>query len=395
MTKPPPAGTLWTVKDPKAKAARKTGGAKCGRPKRAKAPSRRDGARAALAAAACIAATAAFALGAAFLRELRAVPAADLPSAAVAPAEKPVQDETPAVTGRPLPLEAPPAAPPPEEKRPAPPPSVVRTPAPSRPVAGGGSAPSGRRTAAPAASRPAAPPERPDPRRRKGRVAFVIDDAGNNLRELGPFLDLPFPLTVAVLPGLPHSAEAARRIRAAGKEVILHQSMEAVGGQNPGPGAIYLGMGPDEVRRVLAANLSEVGPVVGMNNHQGSKITADRATMEVVLAFCRDNGIYFLDSRTTADSAARDAAAKLGMGIRERDVFVDNIQERAAMIRFVQEGLQKAEKKGAAVMIGHAWSSELADTLSQLYPELVEQGFSLSTISQIMMGTYEDEDTGD
>lgn len=226
-------------------------------------------------------------------------------------------------------------------------------------------------------------------------MAFVIDDAGNNLRELGPFLDLPFPLTVAVLPGLPHSAEAARRIRAAGKEVILHQPMEAVGGQNPGPGAIYLGMGPDEVRRVLAANLSEVGPVVGMNNHQGSKITADRATMEVVLAFCRDNGIYFLDSRTTADSAARDAAAKLGMGIRERDVFVDNIQERAAMIRFVQEGLQKAEKKGAAVMIGHAWSSELADTLSQLYPELVEQGFSLSTISQIMMGTYEDEDTGD
>jgi hypothetical protein len=53
-----------------------------------------------------------------------------------------------------------------------------------------------------------------------GTLVFVIDDAGNNLRELEPFLRIPGPLTIAVLPGLPYSAEAARRIRAAGKEVI-------------------------------------------------------------------------------------------------------------------------------------------------------------------------------
>jgi hypothetical protein len=132
-----------------------------------------------------------------------------------------------------------------------------------------------------------------------------------------------------------------------------------------------------------------------MNNHQGSKATADEATMEVVLAFCRERGLLFLDSRTTAKTIVPALAARTGMQIRERDVFVDNIQERAAMIRYLQEGLQKAEKKGSAVMIGHAWSSELAATLHELYPELIEQGFSLSTIARIMMGKYDDEGFGD
>ena len=252
-------------------------------------------------------------------------------------------------------------------------------------------------SAAPAASRPVSRPERePKPAPElKGTVVIVIDDAGNNLRELEPFLRFPGPLTIAVLPGLPHSAEAARRVRAAGKEVFLHQPMEALNGQNPGPGAITTGMNEAEIRAILRRNVEEVGPIIGINNHQGSKVTEDERTMTVVLDFCRERGLVFLDSRTTAESVVPAVAARTGMKIRERDVFVDNIQERAAMIRYLQEGLKKAEKKGSAVMIGHAWSSELASTLQELYPELVEQGFSLSTIARLMMGTYDDEGFGD
>jgi polysaccharide deacetylase 2 family uncharacterized protein YibQ len=222
----------------------------------------------------------------------------------------------------------------------------------------------------------------------------VIDDAGNNLRELDAFLNLPFPLTIAVLPGLPYSAEAARRIRAAGKEVFLHQPMEALGARDPGPGAIYAGMSAEKVRAILEQNLAELGPVAGMNNHQGSRITMDETIMETVLLVCREKGIYFLDSRTTADTAAPVAARRLGIMIGERDVFLDNIQDKAAMIRSVHEGLIRAEKKGAAVMIGHVWSSELASVLEELYPELAEQGYSLSTISRFMMESAAGESSG-
>jgi polysaccharide deacetylase 2 family uncharacterized protein YibQ len=226
---------------------------------------------------------------------------------------------------------------------------------------------------------------RPSPQQR-GSLAFVIDDAGNNLTELEPFLRFPGPLTIAVLPGLAYSAEAARRIRAAGKEVFLHQPMEALGGQDPGPGAIYAGMSAAEIRTIVERNIAEIGPIAGMNNHQGSKVTMDGKAMETILAICREYGIYFLDSRTTADTAAPELAKRMGMKIGERDVFIDNIQEKSAMIQAVQEGLQKTEKKGAVIMIGHTWSSELAATMEELYPELIERGFSLSTISQLIMG---------
>ena len=56
--------------------------------------------------------------------------------------------------------------------------------------------------------------------------------------------------------------------------------------------------------------------------------------------------------------------------------------------------LFRSEKRGYAIMIGHVWSAELAQTLSDLYPQLVDQGFSLSTISRIMMDGDDDEDFG-
>ncbi|MDR3161177.1 MAG: divergent polysaccharide deacetylase family protein [Spirochaetaceae bacterium] len=224
---------------------------------------------------------------------------------------------------------------------------------------------------------------------RRGTLVFVIDDAGNNLRELEPFLRFSGPLTIAVLPGLPHSAEAARRIRAAGKEVFLHQPMEALGGQNPGPGALYSGMSPAEVRSILERNLAEIGPVTGMNNHQGSKITMESRIMETVLAVCRERGLYFLDSRTTADTVVPDLSRKMALPIGERDVFLDNEPEKAAMIRSLRQGLQRAQQRGFAVMIGHTWSEKLAAVLEELYPELLGEGYSLATVSRFMRGKIE------
>jgi len=171
--------------------------------------------------------------------------------------------------------------------------------------------------------------------------------------------------------------------------------MEAVGGQNPGPGAIYSTMSEEEIRRVLEKNLTEVGPVVGINNHQGSRITSDPRIMKIVLAFCKEHGLYYIDSRTTADTVVPLVAKEIRLPIGERDVFIDNVQEKETMIRFIRDGVQKAEKKGAAVMIGHVWSSELAATLEELYPELIAQGFTLSTVSRIVMGNFEDEGFGD
>jgi polysaccharide deacetylase 2 family uncharacterized protein YibQ len=254
------------------------------------------------------------------------------------------------------------------------------------PASAPSSTPAATNTVQPVRNIPAAvqqsPPERPSVN--LGTLVFMIDDAGNNLWELEPFLRLAGPLTIAVLPGLPHSAEAARRIRAAGKEVFLHQPMEAIGAQNPGPGAIYSGMSADEIRSILKRNIAEVGPVAGINNHQGSKITMDREAVQTILAFCAENGLLFLDSRTTADTVVPVMASRLGIKIGERDVFLDNEQDKGSMLRYITGGLSRAQKNGKAVMIGHTWSPELAPLLAEQFPILTRQGYTLKTASDII-----------
>jgi len=217
-----------------------------------------------------------------------------------------------------------------------------------------------------------------------GTLVFVIDDAGNNIRELEPFLNIPGHLTIAVLPGLPNSAEAARRIRAAGKEVILHQPMEAIGGQDPGPGAIFSGMSSEEIKSVMARNIAEVGPVAGINNHQGSKITMDSDMMQTILTFCRENNLYFLDSKTTADTVAPAVARKVGIKFAERNVFIDNEQNKDAMLRYITNGLTRAQRNGLSVMIGHTWSPDLAPLLKEQYPLLIEQGYTIKKAFDII-----------
>jgi polysaccharide deacetylase 2 family uncharacterized protein YibQ len=331
--------------------------------------------------------------------EITETTAEEIPAAAVLPEKPETAEPAPETSGKKTPpseAPVPPAAKPEAAPSPAPakPPVKTEPAAPRQPPAKTNAA----QPAAPARQTPpanvktparetvpAAPPPRPSPSR-KGTLVFVIDDAGNNLTELEPFLRFPGPLTIAVLPGLPHSAEAARRIRSAGKEVFLHQPMEALGGKYPGPEAIYSGMSDAEIRAVLLRNLNEIGPIAGMNNHQGSKITMDEQMMETILSFCREQGILFLDSRTTAETAAPEAAKRLGITIGERNIFIDNEQDRASMNRSIRNGLVLAEQQGSAVMIGHTWSPELALLLTELHSSFIEQGYSLGTASALTGG---------
>ena len=217
----------------------------------------------------------------------------------------------------------------------------------------------------------------------KGKLIFVFDDAGHNLEQLQYFLDLPFPCTIAVLPKLPNSIETARRIRAAGKELILHQPMQAVNQNiNPGEGAVKPGMSREEIKKIVASNVEEIGPIAGMNNHEGSLITSDEEAMEAVLELCKEKNIYFLDSRTSSKSVVPQVAKKLNMSIWERAVFLDNKRDKAYMKKQIIDGLEIASQRGEAIMIGHVFTVDLAILLKEMYSDLTQEGYTFSTISK-------------
>lgn len=215
-------------------------------------------------------------------------------------------------------------------------------------------------------------------------LVFVFDDGGQNLYDLQKFLELPFPITIAVLPKLKYSVESAKRVRNSGHELILHQPMQAINRSvNPGPGAITPEMTEEEVRKMLLSNINEIGPIAGMNNHEGSAITADIGKMEVILKTASDCGIFFLDSRTNVKTVVPLVAKEMGYNYYERNIFLDNEKTRENALMELKKGLDIANKKGSAVMIGHVWSADfLPAFLKELYPELVKNGYKFSVVSE-------------
>ena len=215
------------------------------------------------------------------------------------------------------------------------------------------------------------------------QLVFVFDDGGQNLEHLKKFLALPFPITVAVLPQITHSRESAEMVRKSGNELILHQPMQALNAKvNPGPGAITPQMTEDEIMSVLFQNITELGQIAGMNNHEGSAITADAEKMSVVLKTASENGIYFLDSRTNSESKVPYVASELGYSYYERNIFLDNTKKRADILAELNKGLGIANKNGVAIMIGHVWSADvLPDLLNEIYPELKQKGYTFTTVS--------------
>lgn len=227
-----------------------------------------------------------------------------------------------------------------------------------------------------------APPLKTPPGGRP-QIAIVIDDLGLRHAESRRAVDLPGPLTLAFLPYGQSIAALSERARANGHEVIVHLPMEPEGRSDPGPEALRLGLGAGELEKRLTWNLAHVPGHVGVNNHMGSAMTENAAAMELVLGRLRQDGGYFLDSRTTARSTARAIAARISLPYAERDVFLDNDITAAAIERQLAETESLARRYGSAIAIGHPHAQTLK-VLEAWLPKAREKGFDLVPVSAII-----------
>ncbi len=233
----------------------------------------------------------------------------------------------------------------------------------------------------PSTRMPSAEPVRPVER---GRLALIIDDAGYDLSALQPFLELPIPLAVAVLPNLPNSAEAARRVRGAGKELLLHLPMEPEGDEDPGPGVLLTGQSAAEIERLLDAALESVPGAVGVNNHMGSKATADHAFMTGLLDALDRRGLFFVDSRTTTQTVAASEAERAGVPYLARKVFLDAVD--GGIEKSLDAAVAAAARAGSAVAIGHVQTDGLAAILRRAADGMQRSGVRPTTLSALIVG---------
>lgn len=216
-------------------------------------------------------------------------------------------------------------------------------------------------------------------------VALIIDDMGADLGMAQSFLALEVPIALAILPGLPHSKEVALAAHSRGAVVMLHLPMEPENGEaNPGPGALTTAQDDAEIGRRFADALRWAPGAQGVNNHMGSRFTVDAARMKTVLELVRRQGLFFVDSRTSADSAGYRVARELGLPAAQRDVFLDNERDVNAITAQIEELYKKAARRGHAVGIGHPYPETL-EALRRALPGLRQRGARVVPVTALLV----------
>lgn len=225
-------------------------------------------------------------------------------------------------------------------------------------------------------------PTEVEPRRERGRIVIIIDDFGYRNDNISDgFLELEEDITFAIIPGQKYSSSFARKAEEHGFEVIIHMPMESrVSELREEPFNIRDEMTGTEIEAQLEKAFNEIPQAVGMNNHQGSLLTEDQRAMAVVASYLKDNGKYFIDSRTTSGSIAEEQMKTFGVPVAVRRIFLDNDMDPDLISKQLDKLAYWADRAGRAIGIGHAKRSTL-DVIIREIPRLKAEGYVFSFAS--------------
>ncbi len=223
------------------------------------------------------------------------------------------------------------------------------------------------------------PKIRPPERTSLGKIAIIVDDSGYSMNDCSVLSQIKAPVTVSVLPHLRYSQETASCAHHQGKEVMLHLPLEPYQNKDPYPAnyIITTSMPPSLVVQKFNEALASVPYAKGVNNHMGSKATEDTALMSILFTELKKNNLYFVDSRVTRKTICPHLASQRHLPFAQRDVFLDNQNDRAYIEQQFRILRQTAVKHGYAVGICHARSlswdilKEQTDLMTSLGYEVV------------------------
>lgn len=225
----------------------------------------------------------------------------------------------------------------------------------------------------------------PPEEKRRDQIAILIDDLGPDLREFRRLRDIHPNLSFAVLPFQTYSNKIAKESQRKGHhDLLLHLPLEAESRmENPGKGAIYHTMKPDEIIQQMKLDLQAIPDIQGVNNHMGSKITSDTADMQIILKEVKARDLYFVDSRTTSSSVAYSLAEKMGIKTAERQVFLDNTDLEEDIGMELDHLVQVAHQRGSAIAIGHPRPNTIR-ALKSFFARIEKENVEMVPVSSLL-----------
>ena len=219
----------------------------------------------------------------------------------------------------------------------------------------------------------------------RGVIGLIIDDFGyRNDHVSNGFLQLPGKLTYAIIPGHDYSQLFSKKAYDAGYEIIVHLPMENIGKTYGEEEYVLMSyFQDDEIKNRINKAFDHLPESIGLNNHQGSRGTADSRVMTLLAGVIKEKKKFFIDSRTTNNSLAEGTMRKYGVPTNKRDIFLDNeLDEEKIKIQLLKLA-DTSEEKGIAIGIGHVKPQTL-NVLAKEIPVLQEKGFRFEFVSNLV-----------
>jgi uncharacterized protein len=221
------------------------------------------------------------------------------------------------------------------------------------------------------------PPKHPinRPRGNAREIVLILDDVGFEGQPIEEAASIRADLNFAIIPGTPRATDCANLLASRGFEILCHLPMEPNDPRKaPGENAILTSMPDPAVRQLAEDDIASIPHVRGVNNHMGSRATRDERVMRDVLGIIRSRNLYFIDSRTSGSSIAARVARDMGVPTAQRDVFLDDVETKAAIRRQIAALAESADRHHIAVGIGHMHRVTI-DVLRDEIPRLQRLGY--------------------
>ena len=219
----------------------------------------------------------------------------------------------------------------------------------------------------------------------RGVIGLIIDDFGyRNDHVSNGFLNLSGKLTYAIIPGHEYSQLFSKKAYDAGYEIIVHMPMENIGktyGEEEY--ALMSYFQDDEIKDRINSAFDQLPESIGLNNHQGSRGTADSRVMTLLAGVIKEKKKFFIDSRTTSNSLAETTMRKYNVATNKRDIFLDNELDEEIINTQLLKLAELAEEKGIAIGIGHVKPQTLS-VLKREIPVLQKIGFRFEFVSRLV-----------
>lgn len=225
----------------------------------------------------------------------------------------------------------------------------------------------------------------PPPRRKpvsKPKIAFIIDDIGNNDYGASELKKLDIPITASILPFSPYAFDEARQIYMYNIESLIHLPMQPINSHTIDYTVdqfITRQSTEADIRTLLQKARRIIPYAKGANNHQGSLITSNQQKMTTVLKILKREGLFFIDSRTTPRTIAYKTAKAMNIKTAERDIFLEDIGNGDTTYEYtlnqITRLIQKAKKNGKAIAIGHPYRTTFAgirDSIDKINADGIE-----------------------